>query len=60
MKQNYIRIFQNSGGDVTVQYANPSDDQTLTIETISFQVDDLMSIATELKALSDFLCDDEE
>tara|TARA_R110002012_G_scaffold152101_1_gene312039 strand:- start:1762 stop:1935 length:174 start_codon:yes stop_codon:yes gene_type:complete len=45
MKQSYIEIFENTGGNITVKYAIPSDEQTLDIQTIEIKHDDLSEIA---------------
>ncbi len=45
MKQSYIEIFENTGGNITVKYAIPSDDETLHIQTVEFKQDDLADIA---------------
>ena len=44
MKQNYIEIFENEGGNVTVKYAMPSSDQSLDIQTIELKHEDLSEI----------------
>lgn len=53
MKQSYIEIFENTGGNITVKYAMPSDEQTLDIQTIEFNQDDLTEIAHHFLYLAD-------
>ena len=60
MNQNYIKIFENSGGSVTIRYAahDDNDDQTLDISTIAFSVDDLPEIAHYLLHLHEELSEE--
>ncbi|MCP4802641.1 MAG: hypothetical protein GY891_07235 [Bacteroidetes bacterium] len=53
MKQSYIEIFENTGGNITVKYAMPAEDQTLEIQTIEFKQDDLAEIAHHFLYLSE-------
>lgn len=54
MKQNYIEIFENIGGNITVKYAMSNEDsQTLDIQTIEFHQCDLDEIAHHLLYLSE-------
>ncbi len=53
MKQSYIEIFENTGGNITVKYAMPSDEQTLDVQTIEFKQNDLVEIAHHFLYLSE-------
>ena len=44
MKQSYIEIFENTGGNITMRYAMPSDGQTLDVQTIEIDRKDLLEI----------------
>jgi len=54
-KQNYINIFENAGGNVTVAYATCGDDalQMNEVEVISVEKSDLHTISGVLKDLAD-------
>ncbi len=54
-KQNYINIFENAGGNITVAYATCGDDalQMSDVEVISVDKSDLHTIGSVLKDLSD-------
>ncbi len=53
-KQNYINIFENAGGNVTVAYATCGDDalQMNEVEVISVDKSDLTTIGSVLLELS--------
>jgi len=53
IEQNYINIFHNSVGGVTVQYGNKVDEQRIDIDTISFNASDLVIIANALIEMSE-------
>ena len=54
MNQNYIKIFKNVSGGITVKYAAVSEDaQSVDIDTISFEVEDLTEIAHSLLYFSE-------
>ncbi len=46
MKQGYIEIFENTGGNITMRYAMPSDGQTLDVQTIEIDRKDLSQIGS--------------
>ena len=48
MKQSYIEIFENTGGNITIRYAMPSDGQTLDVQTIEIDREDLSQISNSL------------
>tara|TARA_R110000851_G_scaffold328211_1_gene498547 strand:+ start:421 stop:609 length:189 start_codon:yes stop_codon:yes gene_type:complete len=52
-KQNYINIFENAGGNVTVAYATCGDDalQMDEVQCISIEKSDLHTISGVLKDL---------
>lgn len=54
-KQNYINIFENAGGNITVAYATCGDDalQMSDVEVLSIDKSDLHVIGSVLKDLSD-------
>ena len=52
MNQNYIKIFHNSGDAVTIEYGNKTDEQTLGIDAISIEREDLLIIANALIEMS--------
>ena len=54
-KQNYINIFENAGGNITVAYATCGDDalQMNEVEVVSLDKDDLHTIGGVLKELAD-------
>ena len=54
-KQNYINIFKNAGGKITVAYATCGDDalQMNEVEVISVEKSDLHTISGVLKDLAD-------
>ena len=56
-KQNYINIFENAGGNVTVAYATCGDDalQMNDVEVVSLDKSDLHTIGSVLKDLADSL-----
>jgi uncharacterized beta-barrel protein YwiB (DUF1934 family) len=51
MKQSYIEIFENTGGNITMRYAMPSDGQTLDVQTIEINREDLLEISNSLFSL---------
>jgi len=53
MKQAYIEIFENSGGNITVRYALPSDESALDVQMMEFKKDDLEEIAHHFLYLSE-------
>ena len=54
MKQNYINIFENEGGSITIAYSNhEGDPQIGEVESISIHKNDLDTIGRELIALAD-------
>ena len=59
-KQNYINIFENAGGNVTVAYATCGDDalQMNDVEVVSLDKSDLHTIGSVLKDLADSLDQD--
>lgn len=54
-KQNYINIFENAGGNITVAYATCGDDalQMNDVEVVSIDKSDLHVIGSVLKDLAD-------
>ena len=54
-KQNYINIFENAGGNITVAYATCGDDalQMNEVEVVSLDKSDLHTIGTVLKDIAD-------
>ena len=56
-KQNYINIFENAGGNVTIAYATCDDDalQMADVQCVSIEKDDLYTISAVLKDLADSL-----
>jgi hypothetical protein len=54
-KQNYINIFENAGGNITVAYATCGDDalQMDDVQCVSVEKDDLHTISGVLKDLAD-------
>ena len=54
-KQNYINIFENAGGNITVAYATCGDDalQMNDVEVVSIDTSDLHVIGSVLKDLAD-------
>ena len=54
-KQNYINIFENAGGNITVAYATCGDDalQMNDVEVVSIDKSDLYTIGGVLKDLAD-------
>ena len=52
-KQNYINIFENAGGNITVAYATCKEDalQMSDIEFISIEKSDIHTIGKELTKL---------
>jgi len=54
-KQNYINIFENAGGNITVAYATCGDDalQMNEVEVVSLDKSDLHTIGSVLKDLAD-------
>lgn len=54
-KQNYINIFENAGGNVTVAYATCGDDalQMDDVQCVSIEKSDLHVIGEVLKDLAD-------
>ena len=56
-KQNYINIFENAGGNITVAYATCGDDalQMNDVEVVSLDKSDLHTIGSVLKDLADSL-----
>ena len=59
-KQNYINIFENAGGNVTVAYATCGEDalQMEDVMCVSLEKSDLHTISGALKDLADSI--DEE
>ena len=59
-KQNYINIFENAGGNITLAYATCGDDalQMSEVEFVSIDKSDLHTISGVLKDLADSI--DEE
>tara|TARA_R110002020_G_scaffold366426_1_gene578499 strand:- start:492 stop:680 length:189 start_codon:yes stop_codon:yes gene_type:complete len=54
-KQNYINIFENAGGNITVAYATCGADalQMNEVEVVSLDKSDLHTIGTVLKDIAD-------
>lgn len=54
-KQNYINIFENAGGNITLAYATCGDDalQMNEVESVSLDKADLHTIGSVLKDLAD-------
>tara|TARA_R110002012_G_scaffold60906_1_gene159556 strand:+ start:112 stop:300 length:189 start_codon:yes stop_codon:yes gene_type:complete len=54
-KQNYINIFENAGGNITLAYATCGDDalQMSEVEVVSLDKADLHTIGSVLKDLAD-------
>ena len=54
-KQNYINIFENAGGNITLAYATCGDDalQMNEVEVVSLDKADLHTIGSVLKDLAD-------
>ena len=54
-KQNYINIFENAGGNITLAYATCGDDalQMNEVEVVSLDKADLHTIGGVLKDLAD-------
>ena len=50
MKQSYIEIFDNEGGNITLRYALPEGEQ-LEVQTIAIHEDDIAIIADGLLAM---------
>ncbi len=57
LKQNYINIFENAGGNVTVAYATCSEDalQMENVQSVSIESDDLYTISEALKGIAESL-----
>lgn len=53
LKQNFINIFENKAGNVTLAYGRKTedDDQSVQIEMLSIDPDDLFVIYIELKEM---------
>lgn len=56
-KQNYINIFENAGGNVTVAYATCGEDalQMENVQSVSIEADDLYTISEALKGIAESL-----
>lgn len=54
-KQNYINIFENAGGNITLAYATCGDDplQLEEVQLVSIEQSDLHTISGVLKDLAD-------
>jgi len=54
-KQNYINIFENAGGNITVAYSTCGDDalQMNEVEVVSLDKADLHTVGSVLKDLAD-------
>ncbi len=54
-KQNYINIFENAGGNITVAYATCGDDalQMGEVDVVSLDKSDLHTISGVLKDIAD-------
>lgn len=54
LNQNYLKVFVNSGGSVTIAsgHGEPEDFQTLEIQTLTISPDDLATLADALKTLA--------
>lgn len=61
-KQNYINIFENAGGNVTVAYATCSEDalQMEDVQCVSVDKSDLYLISKVLKDIADEIDQEEE
>lgn len=61
LSQNYLKAFINESGSVTIAsgFGDSKDFQTLEIETIVIDRDDLVTLAKALIALSEELIDGE-
>lgn len=61
LNQNYLKVFQNQGGTITIASAEPvSDDihdMTFNVSTITISPDDLVNLADALNAIA---CDIDE
>lgn len=52
VQQNYLEVFANSTGTVTIRYGIPEDGK-IDIEMIAIHPDDLITISTALKDIAD-------
>ena len=54
LNQNYLKVFQNESGTVTIAsgHGDPVDFQTLEIQTITISPDDLVTLADAFNALA--------
>lgn len=61
LSQNYLKVFINAAGTVTIAsgIGDPKDFQTLDIESIAIDKDDLLTLANALIELSEELTDNE-
>jgi|TARA_R110002051_G_scaffold190388_1_gene259369 hypothetical protein len=59
-KQNYINIFENAGGNITIAYATCGDDplQIGEVQYLSIEKSDLHTIANMLKNIPIFFGDE--
>lgn len=49
MNQNYIKIFENEAGNITIQYGMAIDnDQSIDVSTTEIHIDDLEEIGRHL------------
>jgi hypothetical protein len=60
-KQNYINIFENAGGNITLSYATCSNDplQIGEVQSLSIEKSDLETIGNVLKNIPIFFGDEE-
>lgn len=62
LNQNYLKVFQNNGGTITIASAEPASedihDMTFNVNTITISPDDLVTLADALNTLAIYI--DEE
>ncbi len=53
LTQNYIRVFENESGTVTIVSGHDDEIQRLNLESLTLHYDDILAVSKALKAIAD-------
>ena len=53
LSQNYVRVFENESGSVTIVSGHDDEIQRLNLESLTLSYDDILAVSQALKSIFD-------